>query len=439
MVPDTDVVIVGGRCAGASLAIRLARAGLRVTVVDRATFPNETLSTHVIQPGGVASLADLGVTDELFALSAPIDRVTIALGEVRTDVRDLPMTFGSPLLNVRRATLDAVLLAAAAGAGADIHAATNVREVLREGDRVVGVRTDAGDITASLVVGADGVRSAVAHLVGADEYAMTPPGRLFVWGYFEGAAVDEGDASAAWIGKLQHHGFLASHTDGGLFMAVATTDLDRKAEVLADREGHFRAALEEWPELARIVAPGRPVDGMRVVSSWQGYFRPSAGPGWALVGDAGHFKDPTAGQGIGDALRQAEWLARAIVAGIGDRALLDRELAAWWRWRDDDAWATYWFAGDLGAAGVTPPLLLAIQQRIGRNPRLTEGLLRVLNHERSPATLNAPTVVVPGLIDALRRPATTRLEVAREIKTMVGTELVRRRLRKKALQLHARR
>jgi 2-polyprenyl-6-methoxyphenol hydroxylase-like FAD-dependent oxidoreductase len=438
VVSDADVVIVGGRCAGATLALRLARAGLRVVVVDRARFPSETLSTHVMQSSGVAALRDLGVAEELFTLSPPIERAVMVLGDVRTEIRHVSSMLGAPMLNVRRVTLDAVLLKEAEAAGAEIHAATNVRDLLRDGGRVVGVKTDAGDLSAALVVGADGARSSMARLVDAKEYAVTPPGRLFVWGYFDGVAERaDGAPPAVWLGKPREHGFLASHTDGGLFMAVVTTDLSRKAEVLADREGHLRRALGEWPELASLVAPARAVDGLRAVSSWRGFFRQSAGPGWALVGDAGHFKDPTAGQGISDALRQTERLTSAVVGGLHDRRSLDRSLLEWWRWRDDDAWAMYWFSGDLGAPGASPPFLRALQEALARDPRRTEQLARVLNHSLSPTALTAPSLVIPALLRALRRPPTNRREVVAELRSLIASEFVRRRLRSTARRLTA--
>ena len=101
------------------------------------------------------------------------------------------------------------------------------------------------------------------------------------------------------------------------------------------------------------------------MANMHGFFRESAGPGWALVGDAGHFKDPTPGQGIADALRQCERLADAIEGGLGGgAAALDAALRDWWRWRDEDAWEMYWFAHDMGAAGPIPPLLLHAQRRM---------------------------------------------------------------------------
>jgi menaquinone-9 beta-reductase len=120
------------------------------------------------------------------------------------------------------------------------------------------------------------------------------------------------------------------------------------------------------------------------MANWHGYFREAAGPGWALLGDAGHFKDPTPAQGISDALRQAEHLADAVEAGLGGAASIDDELGRWWRWRVQDALEMHWFAADLGAAGASPVLNAQILRDIAGDDEASEKLLRVLNHDIRP-------------------------------------------------------
>src|SRR4051812_26817840 len=114
-----DVVVVGARCAGSSLAVWLARQGLRVQVLDRARFPSETPSTHVIQPCGVRLLDDLGVVPQVMAAGAvPLDQFTLVNEDVRIDGRPDAAAFGAPGLCVRRVTLDSLLVDAAKRAGA---------------------------------------------------------------------------------------------------------------------------------------------------------------------------------------------------------------------------------------------------------------------------------------------------------------------------------
>jgi 2-polyprenyl-6-methoxyphenol hydroxylase-like FAD-dependent oxidoreductase len=162
-----------------------------------------------------------------------------------------------------------------------------------------------------------------------------------------------------------------------------------------------------------------------------GFFRVSAGPGWALVGDAGHFKDPTPGQGIADALRQAEKLAPAIESGLGGGARsLDESMNEWWRWRDEDAWEMYWFAHDMGAAGPTPPVLRAAQRRIAADPDLTVGLGRIFNHDLRPSEVFTPGFSLATIGHALRHGRGQRRAIVREAGSLVANEVRRRRARR---------
>src|SRR4051812_21521709 len=101
-----DVIVVGGRCAGAPLATWLARAGLGVCVLDRAAFPSDTPSTHGIQPSGVRGLERLGVLDRLLAIAPPVERGLLAFDGGRLELDGMRDVMGAPMLNVRRITLD---------------------------------------------------------------------------------------------------------------------------------------------------------------------------------------------------------------------------------------------------------------------------------------------------------------------------------------------
>ena len=411
MAERFDVVVVGARCAGAALATLLARAGLRVCVVDRARFPSDTPSTHAIQPTGVRVLDRLGVLEPLLERTRPIDRTTVAFNEVQVEVTGVSRVGGAPIVSARRVLLDQLLVEAAAGAGAEVRTGTAVTGLVEDAGRVAGVRTRSGALRAQLVVGADGVRSTVARLVGARETHRTESRRTFLWTYFAGAETDDG---RLWIGAKGDCGFLATPCEDGLFM-VAVVPTGR-----AGREDHA-GGLARWPELAATVAGAEQVDSVHVMTRLDGYFRASAGPGWVLVGDAGHFKDPVPGQGISDALRQAVTLAGAIERG-GDAALYE-----WWRWRDRDAWAMYWLAHDMGAPGEPPLLVQEIQRRLAADPERLEDLLRILNHDIPPSRLFTPSLVLPALAAALRRRRGRRGVVLREAAVLAANEVCRRR------------
>src|SRR3954451_10289461 len=187
---DFDVIVVGARCAGSPLATLLAKRGLSVCLIDRDDFPSDTPSTHGIQPVGVEILGRLGVLDRIREVAPPLESAFLAFDEHRIRVDDAAGITGSPMYSVRRVTLDAILLDTARAAGVEIRTKTVVNGLLTSAGRVVGVETTKGSLRAPLVVGADGARSTVARLVGAEEYHCTPAHRVFLWSYFEG--VEEG-------------------------------------------------------------------------------------------------------------------------------------------------------------------------------------------------------------------------------------------------------
>lgn len=415
-----DVAIVGARCAGAPLATMLAKRGRRVCLLDRATFPSDTPSTHVIQPSGVMALGRLGVLDTVLAAGAvPITRFTLVHEDVRIDAELGAEIFGAPGLSIRRLTLDELLVGAAAAAGAEVRTGVSAVGLLREDGRVGGVETRRGPVRARLVVGADGRRSTVAELVGAARYRVTPPGRVFAWAYYEGVAATEGRLRLGRIGDLA---LLATPTDGGLYLAGACPLQEARAEFLADREQGLATGISTWPELADLLKGARRVGPVRVVANWQGFLRQAAGPGWALLGDAGHFKDPTPAQGISDALRQAERLADAIGPALDRETGLDAALERWWRWRDRDASEMYRFASDMGAS-ISPIVAHEVLGGVAADSDATAKLLHVLNHDIAPAELFTAGRIARAIGRAARRRPRSIPAIAAEVGRELANEL----------------
>ena len=418
-----DVVIVGARCAGSPLATMLANAGVDVCVVDQARFPSDTLSTHIIQAHGSAFLERLGLRDALLDVgSTEIEQFTLINDDVRVD--GTPGPGDLPPLCVRRVTLDEVLVNAAEAAGAEVRTRTRVTGLLRDGDRVVGVETGDGPIRARLVVGADGMRSNVAEWVGAHEYHVVPGGRMMGVAYFEGVSDTSGHLR---IGRVGDNAFIAAPADGGQYMVGVGISLSETAAFTADRDASFDRGLRAWPELADLIAGSTRVGPIKMITEWHSFFREAAGPGWALLGDAGHFKDFTPGQGISDAFRQADHLAPGIVAGLqGD---LDAELRRWWAWRDDDAWDMYWFAADLGSAGGSTPLETRVLRNLSRRPDGPHGLFTVFDHQVPPSQVfTKPRLLFASLQALFDRPGQIG-PTLREIVTAAGEERRRERLR----------
>jgi menaquinone-9 beta-reductase len=437
MAESFDVVVVGARCAGSPLATMLANKGLRVCVVDKDTFPSDTLSTHGIQPIGVQVFQKIGVFDELTKVAPPMTHGIFAFEDDRMEVPDVTEIAGAPLLSVRRPTLDEILAKAAAEAGADVRTGTNVTELINENGRVAGVKTADGELRASLVVGADGTRSSVAKMVGAKEYQQTPNGRVFMWGYWEGVDPTSG---GAWIGKIDDYAYLVTPCDAGLVLVAACPSIDRRDEVRARRDEVYEEGLRGWPALLEGLAGGKRVGSLYTMANMHGFFRESAGPGWVLVGDAGHFKDPTPGQGIADALRQGERLAADIERGLAaGPEETDSILRDWWRWRDEDAWEMYWFAHDVGAAGPTPPVLREIQRRIASDPELAEGMVHVFNHDRRPSEVFKPGLALRSIARAFMRGRGERGAVLREAGSVFANRLRRGSKPRGKLKARARR
>ncbi len=187
-----DVIVVGTRVAGAATAMLLARKGMSVLAVDRATFPSDTLSTHQVQLPGVAKLKQWGLLDRVLAAGTPATR------QVRFDpgpavlVGEYPEVDGvDALYSPRRTILDTILVDAARNAGAEIRERFVVEGLRSDGDRIVGIRGRAKgrpsvEERARVVVGADGKHSLVARTVGAAAYNEKPSRSLAYYTYWEG-------------------------------------------------------------------------------------------------------------------------------------------------------------------------------------------------------------------------------------------------------------
>jgi 2-polyprenyl-6-methoxyphenol hydroxylase-like FAD-dependent oxidoreductase len=426
------VVIVGARISGASLAIDLARRTHEVTLVDRATFPSDTLSTHLLQVSGARCLQRLGVLAQVEATGAPYLQA-MSVDYDGTDLSGIVMPReGYPPggVSVRRDVLDMILVDAAAAAGASVHQATTVARlrrapatgrvcgvVLRQGERTREVRAD-------LVVGADGRQSRVAAEVGSRFYSIAPNERFTYWADYEGVRPER-------LASVHHyrHGanlVLGFRSDGGIFTVMVAPDLEHFPRFRTSVAESFDAAVAGCEPMRRVLGDARRVTRPVGTTYMPGYFRESAGPGWVLIGDAGHFKDPTLGQGISDALRQSERLAaRLDVAAAGAEAV-DDVTRRWWRWRDRDACAMYWFSSDFARAGELTLLERSLLRQISRGTTVRQRFVDdVLSHRRSPYEVITPGVVLKAAWPVLREGGPPARQLLRELRTRARDEVVR--------------
>ena len=435
MADQFDVIVVGARCAGSPLATLLVRQGLRVAVVERAAFPKDTLSTHIFQASAINFLKRLGVFEKVLETGAR----TYTWLDLRQE--DFLGTFemnqrpgdGGAFMSVRRFVLDPILLDAAAEAGAEVLMSTNVTGLRRDGDRVAGVTAvcqgQERALDAKLVVGADGRNSTVAELAGARKYNVIPSARFGYWWFFENG--DPGPDPAVVYHRWEGRFVIAMPADAGLYQVILFPDMRFLPEFRRDREAAFMAHARACRPVAEVLAGARPVGKMFGMLKYECFFRESAGPGWVLVGDAGHFKDPAPGQGIADAFRQAEALAPVIARVVNDSdAALDAELTAWARWRDRDAAEHSWLAADFGAAGSPPTVVVEVTRRLyeqGRSGKLGD----VLQHRLKPSAVFTPAVLLQAAGSAMRKPEVDRAQILREVKDAIATDARRRRLNRR--------
>ncbi len=322
-----DVAIVGARCAGAALALMLAREGLKVLMIDRARFPSDTMSGHFIQPAGVSCLRRLGLLEALETLGAPAQNtMTVDFGPVVLSGRPTAAPDGtSAAYAPRRYLFDPMLADAAVAAGAELREAVSFVEPLIEDGRVTGmwVQGDSGHleaVRARLVVGADGKRSRFARMVGAQAYDSQPAAGCMYYAYWSGFDTD------ANITRL--------FVRDGLFAVAVPSNDDltfvgfswphaQFARVRSNIGKAYHEAAATLPWIADRLASATQAERFVGTGDLDGFFRTASGPGWALLGDAGYHKDPITAQGMTDALLHAEMLATAIVAGFSEGGSLD--------------------------------------------------------------------------------------------------------------------
>ena len=334
---DVDVAIVGARCGGSALARLLAAEGVRVVVIDRATFPSDTQSTHSISAHGSLLLQRWGLLDRVRATGVPNPRV---MG-VRVGAVDLPevQSFSEELgsLAPRRTVLDALLVDAAREAGAQVWEGTTMRDVVVEDGRISGLRCDtpAGEmlVRAAVVVGADGSHSSVARAVGADAYDVRPSNLGGVYAYFAHSGLTHNE-----LGITAGNVSLAFVTNDDLVcVAVGTYDSQARDLAAGGDDAFMRIVATASPRTADALGHARRATRFSLYRAQPGRFMTPYGPGWALVGDAGHYKDPFSGQGIADAFLSAQLLSDALRAGLGGERPLDDALSDFHRVRDECA------------------------------------------------------------------------------------------------------
>jgi flavin-dependent dehydrogenase len=348
-IEDVDAVVVGCRPAGATAATVLAQHGRKVIALDRAKFPSDTLSTHLMTPTVVATLRRLGALDRVLATGAPpLHKIRLYAEDYEPECHYQTPEGIDYGISVRRPDFDAALVETAREAGADVREGTKAVRPFWAGGRLSGVWTQSASgedvlIRARAVIGADGRRSTVAGWVGSTEpYREWPNQRGMVWYYVD----DPRPVRDSWLLTRVGDtiGFHFPCNDGALVLLMPPrSDI---AKFRADPDGMWAAKLAMLPRLRELVQGVNVQTKQRCTEDLPSFFRISSGPGWALVGDAGHFKDPVIGHGMHDAVLWASVLGDKLGPALDkDDSSIDKALRSYERERDRGVLPSLYLAG----------------------------------------------------------------------------------------------
>jgi flavin-dependent dehydrogenase len=367
-----DAIVVGARCAGSPTAMLLARKGYKVLVVDRARFPSDTISTHLL--------------DRLTATGCPpIDTYAFDFGPFT--ISGSPGTEGAPVAyGPRRTVLDSLLVDAATQAGAEVREGFTVEEVVIDDDgHVTGIRGHSSDgqtVTehAKVVIGADGRHSLVARAVGPEQYHQKPQ---LLCGYY-----------TYWSGLPMHgrfetyirpdRGFAAWPTNDDLTLVIGGWPFAEFEANKRDIEGNYLKMLEMAPPFAeRVHAATR--EARFVGTAVPNYFRKPYGRGWALVGDAGYNKDFITAQGMHDAFRDAELCATALDQSFSGASSFEVAMGGYQSTRDTQVLPMYELTCEFATLEPPPPEMQQLLGAVHGNQEAMDGFARVIAGVTSPA------------------------------------------------------
>lgn len=390
-----DAIVVGARCAGSPTAMLLARAGYRVLLLDKASFPSDTLSTHLIHQPGVAALARWGLLDALRDSGCPpIDSTRYEVAGIRIEGCARGVEGQRAAFSPRRHLLDTLLVEAAVASGAELRENCRITGLLRdESGRVAGVEGNhngkAFAEQARLVIGADGMRSTVARLAEAPYTTKDPKLTCAYYSYWADVPADLElyEASGSWVAAVPTH--------DNATLVLTYFPQSSFTEVRADAQrAHLARVRDTAPALYERLAGKQQRERLRGTGDQQNFMRQAAGPGWALVGDAGHHKDSITARGISDAFAQAEMLVRQVGDRLStDPAGLDRALRQYTK--DRDAALTRGYESTLAVARLDPPheSRLALLRAVQSDPQLTSIYFDTVAGVVSPSALYTPRLL----------------------------------------------
>jgi 2-polyprenyl-6-methoxyphenol hydroxylase-like FAD-dependent oxidoreductase len=377
-----DAIVVGARCGGSPTAMLLARHGLKVLLVDKATFPSDVISTHIVWPHGAEVLGRWGLLAKLADTGVPpiCRRMTFDVGPFALHGTIPDANDGMGGFCPRRRVLDSLLVQAAAESGVEVREGFTVDDLLAHADVVEGIRghgqgAQPVEERARIVIGADGVHSFVARAVRALEYDRQPTAACGYYSYFSGIEQDDLE-----LYVRDHHAFGGAPTNDGLHLVMVNWPANDFATVRADVDACVWRALASAPDFAARVRDGRRQETWYGTAGVPGYLRKPYGPGWALVGDASYNRDPITAQGISDAFIDAEMLEEeAVVPWLSDRGTFAELFAAHEAARNQRVRSMYEFTTQLAALEPPPPEMQALFGALRGNQDATNAFLSAIS------------------------------------------------------------
>ncbi len=385
-----DAIVIGARCAGSPTALQLARKGYRVLMVDKATFPSDTISTHLIHTPGMAALARWGVANRISALNCPpVSGYRFDFGFFTITGTPQPVDGIAVAYAPRRYLLDTILVETAADAGVEIRSGFSVDEVLIENGVVVGIRgrDDGGkEVTerARVVIGADGRRSLVAKAVQPAQYNEKPNLAAVYYAYFSGIPGTEFE-----VHIRDRRGWGVIPTNDDLTLVVCGWPEDEFKANRNDVEANMLKSFEQSPEFATHVRAGTRETRVWGAGDLAGFFRKPYGPGWILVGDAGYHKHPITAMGITDAFLDSERMVTSLDDALTGRETFDEAMSNYQKVRDMHTLPMYEMTSDF--ASLEAP------------PEEQQQLLAAVSHDQRSmdqfASIQAGTMPIPEFFD----------------------------------------
>ena len=354
-------------------------------LLDRARFPSDTVSSHQVQAPGASALHRWGLLDTVLAGQR------CAVEQVRLEVDGVAMTGRLPsvdgigsLVSPRRTRLDELLVQAASDAGAAVEQRVTLDEVQVERGRAVGVRVRMpsgrrASLPAHLVIGADGKNSFVGKAVGATVTRRRPHATVALYSYWAGVPV-----TRAELYHQPGRAVAVFPTDDGLTVVFLAVPVSAFAEARHDPETFLLRGLDACGEIGGRVRAGHRVERVRLTPDVPHLMRRPAGPGWALVGDAGMVMDPVSAQGISNAFLSAENLDQWVGAALSAGQRSDARLAAYARWRDATFTGMFDFTSSLAALDARSGTRM-LMSRVSRRQDEVDRLLAVFSGVEPPS------------------------------------------------------